>query len=142
MTETDPNGGRVRRVVTTWLGILILSFNILGGGVAASQAGGASSPLFAQELLGDRIVVCTAAGMVVMDLDGNVIDTNGSNAHSDFCVYCLPMLHGGFQAPSAAAEYVDFKETDRQADYQIQPHPIAKLGRLVGASSPRAPPLV
>jgi hypothetical protein len=99
--STDPSLGLVRRKVASWLGLILLAFNLLAGSGFTAQASENSSPAFGQELLGDRIVVCTAAGMVVMDRDGHVLDTNGNSGHIDACVFCLPLMHSGAGAPAA-----------------------------------------
>lgn len=124
----------------SWLGLFLLIFNVLGGGALPARAADAGLAPFAQDLLGDRIVICTAAGMVVMDRDGNVIDTGGNSAHTDFCVFCLPLMHGGAQAPTAQAVIVD-TAAEPVADFSPTEPTFAKPARLTGASSPRAPPL-
>lgn len=139
-TATDPSQGRVRRLVASWLGLILLAFNILGAGAVPAQAEG-STPLFAQELLGDRIVVCTAAGMVVMDRDGNIIDTGDSSAHSNFCVFCLPLMHGVAKPAAMLSLVVDAAAETRRDIVPVLVSAPAKPALLRGASSPRAPPL-
>jgi len=139
-TSTDPSLGLVRRKVASWLGLVLLAFNLLAGSGLTAQASENSSPAFAQELLGDRIVVCTSAGMVVMDRDGHILDTNGANSHTEFCVFCLPLMQGGIQAPVAMTFVIaptEYQHPDLVPNQPSDPKP----ARLTGSASPRAPPL-
>lgn len=141
-TTTGPSLGHVRQIVVSWLGLILLALNILGAGILPAQAEG-STPLFAQELLGDRIMICTAAGMVAMDRDGNIIDTQGpSSGYTGFCAYCLPLMHGDAAAPASIVT--------------IQPPAIAAQEPVLipaatqtvvstslrGAATPQAPPAI
>ena len=129
--------GATRRFVSSLLGLLVLTFNVLGAGAAPVRADGVN-PLFAQALLDGRIVVCTAAGMVVMDRDGTV--AAAAAGHADLCVYCLPLMHGGAKAPVALA--VLAVPPPHPAGALPRPLPSrAKPTRLDGTASPRAPPL-
>lgn len=128
--------GAVRRFVMALLGLFVVTFNVVGA--LPAQAEG-NNPLFAQALQDDRIVICTAAGLVVMDKDGNIIDTS-SDGHADFCVFCLPLMHGGAKAPAlvslgAIAPYQAFA-----GDVPAFVPPAVKPARLDGTASPRAPP--
>lgn len=128
--------GALRRFVASLLGLFVVTFNVIGA--LPAQAEG-SNPLFAQAMMDDRIVVCTATGLVVMDRDGNVIDTS-ADGHSSFCVFCLPLMHGGVKTPAlvsleAVPQHAMF--TGEAPVFVLQ---AAKPARLDGASSPRAPP--
>jgi len=141
-TSTDGSVGLLRREVASWLGLLLLTFNILAGGTLPARAEGSAPAPFAQALLGDRIVVCTASGMVVMDRDGHVVDpgTTGGG-HAELCVFCLPLMHGGVQAPTLSAAIVDiFAPVVPVGEFTAVDQSVAKPVRLTGASSPRAPP--
>ena len=137
--STQSNSGALRRLVVSLLGLFVLTFNVVGAGAAPVRTDG-TNPLFAQTLLDDRIVICTAAGMVVMDKDGNIVDA-GTDGHGDFCVFCLPLMHGGAKAPSAVVEIVAPLPVFTGETPLFVP-PSAKPARLAGAASPRAPPLV
>jgi len=91
--------GSVRRLVVALLGLFVVTFNVVGA--LPAQAEG-TNPLFTQALMDDRIVICTATGLVVMDKDGNIVDATG-DGHNDFCVFCLPLMHGGAKAPALVA---------------------------------------
>ncbi len=141
-TSADRSLGRNRRVLASWLGVFLLVVNVIGAGFLPVRPADAGPAPFARDIVGDDIVVCTAAGMVVMDRDGHVVDTKGGGGHADLCVFCLPLMHVGAQTPAAVAVIVAIMPTER---------PIALFGPaepsrpapalLVGASSPRAPPL-
>lgn len=130
--------GAVRRFVVALLGLFVVTFNVVGA--LPAQAEGAN-PLFAQALRDDRIVICTAAGLVVMDKDGNILDTSG-DGHADFCVFCLPLMHGIAKAPALVAVDVLAPYTAFAGEVPAYIPPAAKPARLDGASSPRAPPRV
>jgi len=133
--------GDLRRFVVSLLGLFILAFNVVGAGAVSARANDAGNAPFAQALLDDRIVICTAAGIVVMDRDGNIIDTGSAGAHDNFCVFCLPLMHGGAKAPSALAVILPL-EPIFTGEFSPQAPPAVKPARLVGAAAPRAPPLV
>ena len=139
-TGTDTACGRIRRIVASWLGLILLFANIVGAvGLPVRPAEAGPAP-FAQDLLDDRIVVCTAAGMVVLDRNGNPIETRQAAGHTDFCVFCLPLMHGGVDAPAAIA-LIDIPAVPLAVSAiptaAARPTPV----RLAGAASPRAPPL-
>ncbi|OIQ85578.1 hypothetical protein GALL_325780 [mine drainage metagenome] len=139
-TAADPRVGRMRRRVAAVLGLLLMAFNLLlGSGISAEAAGAGHEPLFAQELLSGHIVVCTAGGLVVLDRSGHPVDHHGAAGHSDFCVFCVPLLHGGLDT-AAAATLPMAVETPQPA---ALPQPVFRTPapvRLAGAASPRAPP--
>lgn len=140
LTTMEGSRGLVRRRLVSWVGLILLVFNIFGAGSLPVRAEGTGTPLFAQELLGDRIVVCTAAGMVVMDRDGNIINTGPtSSSHGDLCVYCLPLMHGAAQAPASMALAADAVFAGEEKYLPAEPA-AAVPTRLPGAASPRAPP--
>ena len=61
--------GSVRSLVAALLGLFVVTFNVVGA--LPAQAEG-SNPLFAQAVMDDRIVICTATGLVVRaELDKN-----------------------------------------------------------------------
>jgi len=101
-TSMDVSSGRYRRWTASWLGLLLLFFNLVGGGVLSPPPIRAASAPFAQELLfPDRIVICTAAGMVVLDRGGKPVDENPQHSsHDGFCVFCLPLMHSGAAVPT------------------------------------------
>ncbi len=138
-TSTDSSVGRIRRVLASWLGVLLLAANILGAGLLPVRPAEAGPAPFAQDIVGDHVVVCTASGMVVMDRDGHVVDQNGSG-HGAFCVFCLPLLHAAMASPAAVSV-----EATTLASIPPVPFPSAPLGSprafTAGATSSRGPPL-
>lgn len=139
--STQSSRGDLRRFVASLLGLFVLTFNIVGAGAMPARAAGTTGNApFAQALLENRIVICTAAGMVVMDRDGNVVDTDGADSHTNLCVFCLPLMHGGAKAPAAQAVVVKL-EPAFVGEFSPLPPPATKPGRLAGAAAPRAPPL-
>lgn len=93
-TTADPACARIRRLTAAWIGLLVLVFNIAGGGMLPTRPASAASSPFSQGLGDGRIVICTAAGLVVMDRDGTIVATTDPSGGSDLCVFCLPMLQG------------------------------------------------
>ncbi len=128
-------------MVSSWLGVVLLAANIVGAGLLPVRAAEAGPAPFAQDIVADHIVVCTAAGMVVMDRDGHVIPNTDSGGHADFCVFCLPLMHAGVQAAPAVAVVATVLPAVVPAAAAV---PTAssrpKPARPVGASPPRAPP--
>lgn len=137
-TSTDPSRGRIRREIVSALGLLIVVFNLVAGPLISSSTRAANAP-FLDEIFGDRIVVCTRAGMIVLDADGNPVSQSG--AVDPMCVFCLPLMQGAADAPTIAAPLDTpqrFEPATFVADAAVAPAP----ARLVAAAAPRGPPLV
>lgn len=131
-TETDPSLGRSRRLVSAWLGLFLLLFNVVAGGALPPR------PTYGA-ITQDHVIVCTVGGMAVVDRNGTPVapDHAGQNG---FCSYCLPLMHG-------AAIGTAFLSVPRPAlisapaEHSIPAHApvVASPLRLALA---RAPPLV
>ncbi|MTJ81239.1 MAG: hypothetical protein F8N37_09500 [Telmatospirillum sp.] len=102
-TVCDADVGRVRRRWASWLGLGLLYLNLLAAAATPPSPHG-SVPLFARDLFqSDRIIVCTASGMVVVDSAGRPVDDGRHRtSHDEFCVFCLPLLHSGTDVPALA----------------------------------------
>lgn len=119
-----------RRVVA-WmmLAALMLQVAAFATGPAMAANAGAS----------DRIEVCTIAGMVVLDSQGQQA-LPSADRHGQFCAFCLPLLHGGSLAAEATAvppltvAFTLPHPPSPAADAIVVPLPLA------GAASPQAPP--
>ncbi|ALG73013.1 hypothetical protein VY88_14500 [Azospirillum thiophilum] len=110
----------------------------------------ARTPLFAEGLLDDRIVICTAAGLVVIDRrtgepvaaglpgDGRSDDGHDGEHAGAFCLFCLPILHGGTDMPAP----VELPVPGARAVRCETPAAPATLpaGRPAGSAWPRGPP--
>lgn len=137
-TSTDPSRGRFRREVVSALGLLIVLFNLVAGIALASSAGTATAP-FLDEIFGSRIVVCTGAGMIVLDADGNPVSQDG--AIEPMCAFCLPLMQGRADAPVVVAVL------EAPLPFVTEPFVVATpvatpVVRLTTSASPRGPPLV
>ncbi len=131
-----PHCGR-RRFVAAWAGLAILLLNVLAAAVLPPPA--AQDSAFAQSLSG-RIVICTAGGLEVVNPDGKPVSDTPPH-HSGICVFCLPLLHGGFDAPAVVAALPQPVEAVG-ATLTALPVSLARLARLAGSAAPRAPPAV
>lgn len=133
--------------------LALLTLQFLSAGLPPPSAGSAPSfaPPFAQELLGDRIVICTSAGLVVIDrLTGERIAaetapdrrTDGSpvdGAHDGaFCLFCLPLLHGNSQTPPPVECPVPASRPVLWRPIPASSDPLP--GRPSGSAWPRGPP--
>lgn len=132
--------GRVRRAVAAWLGLLLLTFNVVGGGALPARSAEDGLAPFAQEIFGDRIVICTAAGMVVLDRNGNPVSPEGGSGHGELCAFCLPLMHGGVNAPCVLAIVAPAAALVRSSTIPAASS-FARPARLAGTAAPRAPPL-
>lgn len=124
----------MRREVASLFGLIVLVLN-LWAGVLLSARPAVADPL------NDRFVICTAAGMIVVDHDGRPVDTDPAQGHlgSPHCPLCLPIMHGFAPADSASAALPVRRSS-------ITAPTIAKFAtfhapRLSGGVSARAPPL-
>ncbi len=142
-TAADPAVGRLRRGVSVWLGLLLLAFNVLAADMLADRADAATPSAqapFAQALRGDRIIVCTAAGLVVLDRTGHPVGGN-SAGHRGLCVFCLPLMQGGATAPLLLAVAAPPPARPARAvAWTAASSPILPA-RPMGSVSSRGPPL-
>lgn len=135
-TSTDPSRGGFRREVAAALGLFVLLFNLIAGTALAATARDGTAP-FLDEIFGDRVVICSGAGMIVLDAEGNPVRSDGGV--DAMCVYCLPMVAGSADAPVVVALL--------DAPVVAAPEVSAPLlvaattgEPLVAATSPRGPP--
>lgn len=123
-----------RRSAVAWVGLALLSINILAGALLPSP--GLSKAL---DVGRDTYVVCSMAGMVEFDQNGTPIDNAGDS--SRICVFCLPLNHVGADVPPsfvlAEAHLLAKGALSPPADINADDKLL-----LSGASGPRAPPLV
>ncbi|PGH57191.1 hypothetical protein CRT60_12015 [Azospirillum palustre] len=134
--------------------LALLTLQILAAGQPQPSAGSASADFtlpFAQDLLGDRIVICTSAGLVVIDRrTGERITAEtapgrrsdgapaGDGHDGAFCLFCLPLLHGNSQTPPPVECPVP---ASRPVLWRPIPASSAPLpGRPSGSAWPRGPP--
>lgn len=97
----------------------------------------AATPTAWQAQLDGKMVVCTAAGMVVLEADGQPASPQSESGPS--CVFCQPLLHGGIKVPPMVAEPLQaggalpvLLPPDRDA--------VARPMLAAGPKAPRAPP--
>lgn len=123
-----------RRLVCGWVGLVVLAFNILGGFVLPARA--------ADGFGGDAImVVCTAAGLVSVDVGAQQSGQDGRVRQDGLCQFCLPLLHGGAVSCAAPALVVRFETTATSIAWAVVGRSVpVRLGW--GAQSVRGPPLV
>ncbi len=144
-TAANPACARIRRLTAAWIGLLVLVFNIAGGGLLPTRPANATqapyTARFAAGLEGDRIIICTSSGILVMDRDGTIINTTDQAGGADLCVFCLPMLQG--------AAFVTVPQTIilRSNPPAPLPHPPLSTQPLRSAglnltAAPRGPPRV
>jgi hypothetical protein len=136
-TSTDPSRGRMRRRVVSMLGLLVILFNLVAGTLVASTSQSAAAP-FLDEVFGDRIVVCTGSGMIVLDAQGNPVH---DGAVDPMCVFCLPLMQGSADAPALVA-LVDVPETIDPIIRVPEATAVPLRTPVVSSSSPRGPPRV
>jgi hypothetical protein len=135
----DRARGRARREIAAFLGGLLILFNVLAAGVVGASARGASPML--GDISSDRIVICTGAGMIVVDHSGKPVEDKGGGSGKTLCPFCLPLMQGhanapdpGATAPAPVHSVVVLSRADQIA------RPEAKC--LSSAAQPRAPPLL
>ncbi len=136
-TSTDPSRGRMRRRVVSVLGLLVVLFNLVAGTLIASSSSSAAAP-FVDEIFGDRIVVCTGAGMIVFDAQGNPVDDGSVDP---MCVFCLPLMQGTADAPVLVA-LLDLPQVVEPVARVSEVAPAPRRAPVVSSSSPRGPPRV
>ncbi len=134
--STDRALGRLRRDVVSALGVLIVAFNLIAGIAVASSSAAGLAP-YLEESFGDRIVICTGAGMIVLDAEGNPVRRDdGVDA---VCAFCLPMVGGIADAPPPVALDAPAAVEPALPDADAAILFVAPA-RVAGATSPRGPP--
>ena len=138
----DTAVAKARRAVASWLGLLLILFNLVGAGALALRPTDSTPSLFTQALRQDVVVVCTASGMEIFDRSsGKPIDSGSPASSGGMCVFCLPLLHGTTITASA-----DFATTEPAfSRLAVVPPPTDILSALTAAVSPypaRAPPAI
>lgn len=136
-TTTDPSRGWIRREVVSALGLLVIVFNLFAGVALASTSQAGTAP-FLEELSGDRIVICTGAGMIVLDADGNLVPQDGSI--EPMCVFCLPLIQGSADAPVVIL-FLDAPLAFVPETWVVETQVAPVVSRVVASASPRGPPL-
>lgn len=126
-----------RAACIRWLAVALLLFNVVLGAALPSvaRAQEASFPDAARS-----IVVCTAAGMVILDLGGQ---PGGQAAeHSYLCTFCMPLMHGGVVLSSPATAVLAIFPPPQALAAWPDEHRPASASLLAGSIVPRAPPPV
>lgn len=127
------------RALGAWVSLILLLLDVAAGGVLPARSAEAGSLPVAQELDGDHIVLCTAAGMVELGPDGTPISGHPQD-HRSICVFCLPLMAGGVSVPPSGFTLAALPS----GRFLSRPvftlaAPVVPL-QLAGTSSPRAPP--
>ncbi|MGO4871293.1 MAG: DUF2946 family protein [Roseiarcus sp.] len=136
--STDPNRGRVRLRIIALVGLWAILFNLVAATLLGATAQ-ANAPMFG-DLTGDRIVVCTGLGMIVLDQHGNPVNQQDGGSQP-LCPFCLPLMQANVLAPDdATLDIAPVREPSVFTPRQETLRPIP--ARLAGAFSPRAPPLI
>ncbi|MCI4678734.1 DUF2946 family protein [Rhodoblastus acidophilus] len=136
----DRARGRVRCDVAAVASALVVLFNILAAGLLGAEAQAAGSPLLT-DLSGDGVVICTGAGMIVVDRNGKPIDDPSGAPHRTLCPFCLPLMQGHAKAPdpvAAAPAPVSRQVAASRPRFNARPAAL----QYASAAQPRAPPIV
>lgn len=123
-----------RRVVCGWVGLVVLAFNILGGFVLPARA--------ADGFGGNSLmVVCTAAGLVTVDVGAPGSGRDDRVRQDGLCQFCLPLAHGGVASSDGPVLVLPFATGGAFVPWAVSGRSVpARLGW--GALSVRGPPLV
>ena len=135
--STDPHRGQVRLRIIALVGLSAILFNVVAATLVGAAAH-ANAPMFAG--LGDRIVVCTGLGAIVLDSHGNPVRREDGGGQP-MCPFCLPLMQANVLPPDEATyNLAPVREASLFIPRQETVRPIP--ARLAGAFSPRAPPLI
>ena len=124
----DVTLGHSRRILASWLGMLVLAFNVSATDLLASDTR-------VLDLSGDT-VICTPAGLITVTPDGHV---DRATTSGGICIFCLPLMNATVVAP-ASQDVVAFHAQDD--DHLPPPREIVSNTPCtkVRGPSPRAPP--
>lgn len=116
-----------------WLILMALWLQVALAPIVGAMA---ATPSAWQAQLDGKMVICTAAGMVVLDGDGKAVPQQEAGPS---CVFCLPLLHGGAKAPPLVAEPLPCRAPVLETLIGTE-QPRLVLTPYAGGPSPRAPP--
>jgi hypothetical protein len=136
--EIDRSRGRARREIVAAVGALVVLFNILAAVLLGSLAQAAASPLLGDSA-SDGVVICTGAGMVLVDHQGKPIEHKGGAVHPALCPFCLPLMQGHAKAPDPAG-LAPAPVARRFAPLHESGIALALSARVFPSARPRAPP--
>ncbi len=118
----------MRRTIASWLGVVVLAFNLLAGLALPADAPA-----------GDSLEICTAHGPVFIDQAGHPVPSP-QTVPGGVCVFCLPLMHAGAAPPPLLGFVIQRGEAAflvmRAPATEPAPIPV----RLATAAHPRAPP--
>lgn len=121
------------RRLGAWLCLALLAANILGGVMLPSRS------VLASHLPDGAMVVCTAAGLKIIDPSGQTPPTSAAE-QGGLCSLCLPLMHGAVAAPEAGLLPAAPASTPNAVpDAVSQRAPDTVLSRH---APPRAPPAI
>jgi hypothetical protein len=118
---------RTRKAVVSWVGLLVMALNLMVG--FAPQA--AVLP----ELAHDELAICTSAGIVIIDEDGQSSRAEIRDGIS--CVFCLPLLHGSLLTPPEVGISAPVRQ---EAVVLVSDKVVSRTARPDFVGVPRAPP--
>jgi len=116
----------------------LILFNVVAAAALPSSALANRAP-FLDGALGDRIVICTGFGMMVVDRDGHPVKTAPGDPQP-LCPFCLPLMQGAVDAPAVHSGDLDAPRIAGEAALLFDATDIAVSHRLVASASPRGPP--
>jgi hypothetical protein len=126
-----------RRPLVSWLGLFFLSFNLLAGIFMPT-------PTYAKLLGGGdegHYQICTSAGLIEIDENGKSVPATATGHSVELCVFCLPLMHGGLDAPASFA-VAEAQLLSSGAVFSDVSSLRLVSARLAGSSAPRAPPAI
>ncbi len=136
-TSTDPLNGALRRRLAAALCTLALALNVLTGVALTFKP--AEADVAARALENGWNVICSGAGLIVVDADGNLVpDDQSGAAGSPRCVFCLPLMHGDVAIAQAAtvAAPAQYRRLPENRPRTAAPAPTT----ISSQAWPRAPP--
>lgn len=132
---------RWRRRLAAWLGLALLTLTVFANGAMPAPAKEMTTPV-EEQLFGNRIVICTPGGLMVVDRDGNPVPADNSDQHTQICVFCLPLMHAGLDIPPLADDSLT-RWTATAVTLHVPVLAGSARARIeLGAASPRGPPTV
>jgi hypothetical protein len=132
---------RRRSRLAAWLGLALLTLTVFANGAMPAPAKGMTTPI-EQQLFGDRIVICTPGGLMVVDRDGKPVPADDGVQHAQICVFCLPLMHAGLNVPPLIDDVSTNRTVPAVAAFFPAFAAFARARIDLGAASPRGPPLV
>ena len=133
----DPLRGRLRRAVMSYLGLLLIIFNVIAGLALSARDANGLSELLRQDAAAS-FIICSS-GSTTEESQSSAQGSGTRSASHAICIFCLPLMKGFISSLTIA--YVTLPRCSRQ-NVTISTSDLIRSSTFVAAFSARGPPSI